>query len=864
MDKKFIISVIMPLYNIEDYLRESINSIIQQSIGFEKNIQIIMVNDGSTDDTKSICLEYRKKYPENIIYKSKENGGVSAARNFGFNFATGKYVNFFDGDDKWEKDAFKNALDFFEAHYEEVDFVSCRDCFFDEKEGYTHVLDYKYTSDYVVDVKDKYDHIQLFTHSVIFKKTALSGIKFNEKVHYAEDIPFVSEVLLNKLKYGIIKSSTYFYRQRIQLNSLSNKYRHAKEWYNETIKLVYERVMELSIERYHSVLPYYQYVVMYEIQWRAQYNESVECLDLHEKEEYLQSIKNILLRIDDNIIFEQKNLTRKKRVNIFALKYGEEFGHMCYFEKRFICFNGMRLISLSAAVDLEIKSIKINNGKIKLIADLTNKYWNGKYELFVKGEYNYYQCYIFDYDSLGPRNIVGIKEGTRQYTEIEMPVFERKLRFYLRRMDDKTQEVLIRPKFDILIGLEKKSRYRFVEIDNYFVRHVNGSLLVIKKSWDLKIKRTGMFLIECVRRKAIPEIKAWLLYKKTAKVKKQIGIISTRGKGKPVGNVKNLIPYLEYPVQLFTNEAPYTYNQQKELHALLTTSKVIIVDDYNRFLRTLDKKSNQRVIQLWHASGAFKNFGKDGTNQIPQIDAEYHRNYDLVTTSSADVIEIYANAFQIDSNNVKDIGVARTDEMFNEQHKVNTLFKFKEKYPEIGEKQVILYAPTFRDRTSGSRLCFRPGLNFDILSKKLLENQVFVVCPHPVMSNNILDREYDNIIEIRDFPTQEVMIRADMLITDYSSVIFEFSLLKKPIAFYCYDYDSYDRNFYINYPDDLPGPMFKTENELIDFIVNNERHVISENYDAFIKKYMHACDGKSSKRIAQIINSFIKSDKWDI
>ena len=113
-DYKYKFSVVIPIYNVEDYVEETILSVINQTIGFEENIQMILVNDGSPDNSEDICFRYKDKYPDNIIYVKQENRGVSAARNNGMNYIEGKYVNFLDSDDKWDLDAFEKVYDFFE------------------------------------------------------------------------------------------------------------------------------------------------------------------------------------------------------------------------------------------------------------------------------------------------------------------------------------------------------------------------------------------------------------------------------------------------------------------------------------------------------------------------------------------------------------------------------------------------------------------------------------------------------------------------------------------------------------------------------------------------------------------------------
>ena len=119
------------------------------------------------------------------------------------------------------------------------------------------------------------------------------------------------------------------------------------------------------------------------------------------------------------------------------------------------------------------------------------------------------------------------------------------------------------------------------------------------------------------------------------------------------------------------------------------------------------------------------------------------------------------------------------------------------------------------------------------------------------MTERILPETYDNILEIRDTATMDMMLVSDLLITDYSSVIFEYSLLNKPIVFYCYDYDSYERDFYLDYERDLPGELLRTQEELTAYL-RQEDYTVSEKQEAFVTKYMGACDGHSTERLIAV------------
>ena len=116
----FIISVITSVYNTQNYLTESIDSVISQTIGFSKNIQLILVNDGSTDGSEDICLTYQSHFPNNIIYIRKDHSGPSESRNIGLKYAKGKYINFLDSDDRLATDSCERVVNFFDDHYEEL------------------------------------------------------------------------------------------------------------------------------------------------------------------------------------------------------------------------------------------------------------------------------------------------------------------------------------------------------------------------------------------------------------------------------------------------------------------------------------------------------------------------------------------------------------------------------------------------------------------------------------------------------------------------------------------------------------------------------------------------------------------------
>ena len=176
----------MAAYNAEKYIEESLDSIISQSIGFKENIQIIIVNDASQDNTKNICESYVEQYPNNIKLISNEtNMGPAFTRNRGLGEVEGKYVNFLDSDDLISPNAFKMAYDFLESH-QNIDLVSIPISFFDHKRG-NHPLNFKFERNGVVNLMEDQNYIQLSAASSFIRYSKLEGKNFNENLTVSED-----------------------------------------------------------------------------------------------------------------------------------------------------------------------------------------------------------------------------------------------------------------------------------------------------------------------------------------------------------------------------------------------------------------------------------------------------------------------------------------------------------------------------------------------------------------------------------------------------------------------------------------------------------------------------------------------------
>ena len=255
--KCYIFSVIISIFNTGRYLDDSIGSLLNQTIGF-KNIQIILVNDGSTDNSDDICSKYEKKY-ENIIYINITHSGVSAARNIGLNYAKGLFINFLDSDDKWHSEAFKKVYIFYKMN-KNIDLVAGRMKYFESRNNY-HYLDYKFKITRIVNLNQNYDCIQLSSSSSFFRFSSIRGKKFNEGIFSGEDIRFISNLLFIKPIIALIREAIYYYRKRSDSTSAMQNNEKKINFYFSTINLVPQYLINSSILLYNKILPFIQFYI---------------------------------------------------------------------------------------------------------------------------------------------------------------------------------------------------------------------------------------------------------------------------------------------------------------------------------------------------------------------------------------------------------------------------------------------------------------------------------------------------------------------------------------------------------------------------------------------------------------------------
>lgn len=265
----------------------------------------------------------------------------------------------------------------------------------------------------------------------------------------------------------------------------------------------------------------------------------------------------------------------------------------------------------------------------------------------------------------------------------------------------------------------------------------------------------------------------------------------------------------------FTNKPDFKYYLKTAW--LLGKSETIIIDDHHPIIYRFNYNKKVKIAQLWHACGAFKTFGYSrlGKEGSLRFDSNAHRCYTHAFVSGDGVRKYYAEAFGIPMECVYATGVPRCDNLNCATSKDNNKF-------------TILFAPTFRGNGAESAHYPYDKLDLDKLADLCRKNNMQVIFKmHPFIKDNvpILDSQKDVLVDksnIREINT--ILHEADLVITDYSSLIYESALLNKPMLFYTFDLDEYiaSRDFYEPFETFVPGKIVSNFDDLINAINNKD------------------------------------------
>ncbi len=343
------------------------------------------------------------------------------------------------------------------------------------------------------------------------------------------------------------------------------------------------------------------------------------------------------------------------------------------------------------------------------------------------------------------------------------------------------------------------------------------------------------------------------------KVQPRVFFYTGRTTGEADENLNQVYKNCTEKKVLFAKERPYGFIDTVKLRYYIITSKVTVTDDYIYFLRKYKLKPEQKLIQIWYTGGAFKKMGIDGPSILSNFE-EYktHSQYSDFCVSSEYVRQYYCHAFGLDMNVVKALGTPRSDLVADKELIEKNREEICSKHPLLRNKKVYIYCPTARIKED-TVIHYNPRIDWDKLNDDLYDDEVFIVCRHPSMKEEyIKGRFYSRVKDYTFENTSELLAVSDVIITDYSSIVFDASLMDKPMVFYCPDYEEYKGEFYLDYEKELPGEIVTDFEKCLSAVRRAEEISSKKVLAEFREKQMGACDGKSTERILSLIKNYLK------
>lgn len=333
-------------------------------------------------------------------------------------------------------------------------------------------------------------------------------------------------------------------------------------------------------------------------------------------------------------------------------------------------------------------------------------------------------------------------------------------------------------------------------------------------------------------------------------------LMYSTSKGKLGGNllaIKNYIEInsLDYEIKVVTSLNPLPPG---ELAAEMAQSKFILVDDYEPLVYVLRLRSGQKLVQVWHAMGAFKRFGYG--RDSAEKNSITHKNYTDAIVSSPEIVPIYAQAFGIDESRVKPVGTPRTDCFFDETYVTSVKNRLYEKESRLQGKKICLFAPTFRGENVHNAYYPSEFFSAEKLINALPNEWALIIKMHPFIQEkvSVAPEWKDRVFDFSDErEINDILFITDVLVTDYSSVIFENAVIGNPAVLYAPDLKAYDggRGFYYDYSDYSCGEVVSDFESLAPAVLRARRG--NEQLAAFKKRFVPLCDGRSCERFVKEI-----------
>ena len=881
----FIFSVIMAIYNTGKYLDDSIGSLYNQTINFKK-IQVILVNDGSTDNSEEICLKYKEKYNKNIIYIKIEHSGVSKARNIGLKFAKGKYINFLDADDIWGFQSFKYVSIFFKFN-KNVDIVAGRLKFFEAINTY-HPLDYKFYKTRVVNLTEDYNYIQMSGPSTFFRSSIIKNEKFPEKVFSGED-----KILLLKPIIGFIKEAIYYYRRRSDSSSAVQNQVQKVEFYFSQLKYVGQYLLEKSKELYNKVMPFIQFYIGYNNLFRI-LSPAYKYLNHDDFIEYCNLIEDQLKQIDDKYILEQRFTPYRTKLLAISKKYKTDVRYDVIIKNDLLLYSGKILINITKSSNIIIwRILDIKQNILKL---------EGKDNFWMPKDKYFYYCKIgnktlfpnyYDYPGFDFYTMYGLVDKGRMIT-FNIPIEENNETLIKFFISYNGENIEIFPSFGKFARIPT-IKNGYYSNGNYIIKLIQKRLIIFKYNQSLEeyFEKEYCKILKSIHKDDILQLRKKYFNNRDLYFidnKKEIWLINDN-KAKAGDNGEYFFRYLmnkklsDISIFFVIKKECDDYERLKKFGNILDLDSTFYLDIFLNSDKIISSISDEWVTNpfgeekiyigdLFHFDSIFIENGII-VDDLSKILDRINKNFSLfITSSKKEYNTILSSGYYYNKDNVVLTGLSKYDNLIEISR-----ITHKEK--------LILIIPTWRLYITGTRDLvtfesiysphFKNTTFFDFYNNFINDQKILyymekyhffgLFCLHPYFSEQIIDFTANNFIAIKtNCNYQELLPKASLLVTDYSNIFFDFAYLKKPIIYSHFDINEYRKyqypEGYFDYFKDGFGPVCYNieclENELIELLINNCKQ--KKKYINRIKKFFSFSDNNNNERIYSEIIKNLKND----
>lgn len=864
-DIKF--SIIIPFYNSENYIKETIDSVINQSLNFKDNVQLILVDDGSTDESKSIALSYQQQFPENIIFLENKHSGPSAARNLGLKYAKGEYINFLDSDDKLSINTFENIINY----NADVNIISIPIEYLGSDEE--HLLLPKFTQNKVVNVLEYIDYPQLNISSCFIKKDIL--MEFDEELTVGEDFLLINQLLVNEKRYAILNNCTYYYRVRPDETAIMDIIKSKKDFFTKKVNKSYKQLIDYSIDK----MGYLPNFIKFSLVCDIQNYYSVPTSNVLNKSEYLEfrkSLQEVLEYIDDEIILNNEYIGESIQSLLIYLK-NNEFHIEVDSNKVFLKSKDHIINSLHD--DLLIFDI------VEVIEDSLNfsTYFNTScdYDYFrmeaIKvtscGKKEVYEGKFFSYPTTNryPIESIGLCWNYKYSVDFKIPIKDGetfKVYFNLIYEENGKKAVMHNPiqfqNYDA--GLSKVSNYLIKDNKMVIYNGADESFYIQPYSFQKSAKLEIVSMLKMVKdhnSSTIPAIFYHLLYlflypfmrnRRIWLFQDRVDIADDNAKHLFSYAIKQYDDIEKYYViskkcddfkemkKIDDNIVPLGSFKNKFLY--LFAEKMISSHVNHSWLNPFFNPKRPYYNGLLSIEKCFLQHGVIKDDLSSWLRKCFQNLHLFLTSSDYERNSILGETYNYEEEVVQAFGLPRHDNL-----------KFN-----ISKKE-ILFSPTWRKHLINrqafekSEYYFRLNsfLNNERLLKEIKKHEYKLVFkPHYDLEPFLDLFTLKDGVEVNTHDSyQTIFNNSAVMITDYSSVFFDFAFLKKPIIYYHEGNDYHYDDGYFDYKTMGFGDVIESEDALVDKVIEyiNNNCVMEDKYKQRVDKFFKYTDQKNCKRV---------------